>query len=229
MRRLESIRQEFVANVSHELKTPVTSIRGFAETLVAEADPREARRFADIILRQSDRLERLIDDLLGLARLEHDSSRGRVALEDQPLRETVEAAVHLCEAEAEERRVAIRLACPDAIRARINADLLERAVTNLVDNAVKYSPPESAVDVEVEEREGRVLIRVRDRGCGIASEHLDRIFERFYRVDKARSRAQGGTGLGLSIVKHVAEAHGGTIEVESAVGKGSTFVLSLPG
>jgi two-component system phosphate regulon sensor histidine kinase PhoR len=228
LRELEATQRDFVANVSHELKTPVTSIRGFAETLAAEASTENGRRFADIIVRQAGTLERIIEDLLDLARIEHVHERGGLARALQPLLPILEDAAASCADDAAARSVAVSVSCPPELWADVDANLLDRAVANLADNGVKYSEPGGRVEIEAAAAAGGIEIRVRDGGCGIAPEHHERIFDRFYRVDKGRSRALGGTGLGLAIVRFVARAHGGAVRVESAPGKGSTFTLSLP-
>ncbi|MBZ0252667.1 MAG: PAS domain-containing protein, partial [Candidatus Methylomirabilis sp.] len=186
IRRLESVRREFVANVSHELKTPVTSIKGYVETLLDGAleDGENARRFLDVIARQSDRLGAIIDDLLSLSRIEQDAERAEIPLEPGPLGEVVRAAVQVCAVKAREKDIRIDVRCPEDLRAPINAPLLEQAVVNLIDNAVKYSEPGSAVQVDGRAEGAEAVIEVRDRGVGIDAEHLPRIFERFYRVDK---------------------------------------------
>ncbi len=229
LRRLESTRRDFVANVSHELKTPITSIKGFVETLLAGAlkEPENAENFLRIIARQADRLNEIIDDLLTLSRIEQDAQRRQIFLSAGKLKGVLQAAVRVCEAKAAAKNITVSLACPDDLRAGINAPLLEQAVVNLIDNAIKYSEPGNSVQVEAQRAGTEVIVTIRDQGCGIAPEHLPRIFERFYRVDAARSRKEGGTGLGLAIVKHIAQAHGGRVTVESAPGKGSLFSLHL--
>ena len=229
LRRLESARRDFVANVSHELKTPVTSIKGFVETLLGGAlkEPDNAERFLRIIAQQTDRLNEIIDDLLSLSRIEQDAERGQIFLETGRIKGVLEGAIHVCEAKAKDKEITISLTCPEDLRARINAPLLEQALVNLVDNAIKFSGPGSVVQAEAERVGAEVLIRVKDQGCGIPKEHLPRIFERFYRVDAGRSRKDGGTGLGLAIVKHIAQAHGGRVTVASSVGQGSVFSLHL--
>lgn len=230
IKRLENVRRDFVANVSHELKTPVTSIKGFVETLLDGAmhDPEDAERFLRIVASQADRLSGIIDDLLTLSRVEQEAEKAEVLLERGPLDEVLRAAVDACRLKADEKNVRIELACEEGLEARRNPPLLEQAVVNLIDNAVKYSAEGQTVRVEAGRTGGEIAIRVTDQGCGIPRQHLDRVFERFYRVDKARSRKLGGTGLGLSIVKHIAQAHGGRATVESAVGQGSTFAVCLP-
>ncbi len=230
LRRLENIRRDFVANVSHEIRTPITSIKGFVETLMDGAinQPKEAARFLSIIAKQADRLGAIIDDLLALSRIEEEAEREQIALSLLPLRATLIAAVQACELAARDKQINLQLACPDDLSARINPTMLEQAVINLIDNAVKYSEPGTAVNVQAECRDREVRIQVVDQGSGIPAEHLPRLFERFYRVDKARSRKLGGTGLGLAIVKHIVQAHKGRVEVESKPGSGSTFTIHLP-
>ncbi len=231
LRHLEAVRRDFVANVSHELKTPITSIKGFVETLRDGAllDLREAPRFLEIVAKETDRLDAIVKDLLSLSQVEQDAKQGYVEFKKCKLREVLEAAIRYCEAKAEEQRMIIRLICDEDIVARINPRLLEQAVANLIDNAVKYSESHGEIRVEADRSDSEVVIRVSDQGSGIEEEHLPRLFERFYRVDKARSRKLGGTGLGLAIVKHIAQAHGGRVTVRSTLGVGSTFVIHLPG
>jgi two-component system phosphate regulon sensor histidine kinase PhoR len=229
--RLEDLRRDFVANVSHELKTPVTSIQGFAEALQegGATDPEQTRRYVSIIARHSQRLNAIIDDLLSLSRLEDADERRTLSFESHRLKDVLAGAIELCAARMEQKQVRVTLACDDGIEALVNAPLLEQAVVNLVDNAIKYSGPGSAIEVHVARDPHETRIAVRDTGCGIPSEHLPRIFERFYVVDKSRSRKLGGTGLGLAIVKHIAQVHGGYVTVESTPGRGSTFTIRLPG
>lgn len=230
IQRLEEIRRDFVANVSHELKTPVTSIKGFIETLLDGAlnNPQDCRRFLEIIRRQADRLGSIIDDLLLLASIEQRKEQMRIELEPAPLHAILNAAAEVCQNKAAEKNIPVEIDCPQTLRACVNASLLEQAVVNLLDNAITYSPAGSPVRLEARPDGSDVLIRVIDRGCGIPAEHLPRLFERFYRVDKARSRKLGGTGLGLSIVKHIAGLHNGTVSVESTPGQGSIFTLRIP-
>jgi two-component system phosphate regulon sensor histidine kinase PhoR len=217
LRRLEALRTEFVANVSHELRTPITSIRGYAETLVEsfELQP-EAARFARTILRSSARLGAIIDDLLLLSGLEEPSARESITTSPVRLAGVV--------AEAVEPHIDPRLWVNG------NAGLLAHAVGNLVSNAVKYGPSDSVVRVDAAAEGDAAVIAVTDRGPGIPEVHRARLFERFYRVDRARSRESGGTGLGLAIVKHVAQVHGGSVSVESRTDSrhGSTFRIRLP-
>jgi two-component system phosphate regulon sensor histidine kinase PhoR len=230
-RTMETERRELVASVSHELRTPVTAIKGFLETLEAGAieRPAEARRFVSILIRQADRLHAMIEDLLRLARLERDIDRDEIELIRRPLAEVLEAAIQTGQGMALERGVQLELRCPPHLTAEVDAEHLERAVTNLVANAIRYSDPEMVVEVVAEETpDGWIEVAVTDHGCGIPPEHHERLFERFYTVDRGRSRMRGGTGLGLAIVKHVARAHGGEVRMESQVGAGSTFTISLP-
>jgi two-component system phosphate regulon sensor histidine kinase PhoR len=229
LRRLEHLRRDFVANVSHELKTPITSIKGFVETLLAGAirEPENAENFLRIVARQTERLNEIIDDLLSLSRIEKDAERGQIFLTTQRIKGVLAAAVEVCEPKAKERNIRIIFDCPGDLRARVNAPLLEQALVNLVDNAIKYSERDREVRVEAERSGPEVIVRVRDQGSGIPPEHLPRLFERFYRVDSGRSRQLGGTGLGLAIVKHIAQAHGGKVTVASTPGKGSVFTLHL--
>jgi len=230
LRRLEQIRRDFAANVSHELKTPVTAIKGFVETLLDGAleNVGDARRFLGIVSAQADRLGAIIEDLMELAHIEQDSERGQVPLRSGRLREVLDAAVDACRFQASEKNIELALDCPQDVQARIDANLLERAVFNLLDNAVKYSPEGARVEVAVVRGKDELRIEVTDYGCGIPKDHQPRIFERFYRVDKARSRQLGGTGLGLAIVKHIAQTHQGRATVHSTPGEGSTFTIHLP-
>jgi two-component system, OmpR family, phosphate regulon sensor histidine kinase PhoR len=230
LKALEGMRRDFVANVSHEIKTPVTSIKGFAETLLdgAKDEPAEADRFLRIIVGQSDRLNSIVEDLLSLSSVEQAADGGGVELQEGSLSDVVQVAVEVCDAKARAKGITIELDAPESVFAIINPPLLEQAVVNLVDNAIKYSPEGSTINVRLTVEEREATIEVSDHGSGIGREHLPHLFERFYRVDKARSRTLGGTGLGLAIVKHIAEAHGGNVSVESTLGAGSVFRLRLP-
>jgi len=228
--RLENLRRDFVANVSHELKTPITSIKGYVETLLQECEgsPPHFRDFLGIIAKHASRLEAIVEDLLTLSRIEQDERRDRIKLEPAGIRDSVAAAVEICSAKAAEKGIEINLADLADLRAMINPPLLEQALINLIDNAVKFSPENSTVFIDTEEAAGSIRINIRDNGPGIAKEHLPRLFERFYLVDKARSRKLGGTGLGLAIVKHIVQAHGGIVSVVSKPGRGSVFMVRLP-
>ena len=229
-RLLERLRRDFVANVSHELKTPIASIKGFVETLLDGALEHrdDAVRFLRIVAGQADRLNSIIEDLLSLSKIERSEEAADLPLEPTGVKSVLEAAINDCQSKATERRIEVRLACDDRIQATANSPLLEQAVVNLLDNAIKYSEPGSAVRIVAEKSPAEVTIAVVDQGCGIEPEHLPRLFERFYRVDRARSRKLGGTGLGLAIVKHIVQAHHGRITVESSFGAGSTFTIHLP-
>ena len=229
IRRLENIQREFVANVSHELKTPITAIQGFVETLLGSDAhrPEDVRRFLEIVSRHTERLNSIIEDLLSLSRIEQEES-GTLERADADLHALVDAAIPLCRAHFSGKDIAIENRCPEPMPARVNARLIEQALVNLLDNAVKFSPAGRLIVIEGARNGGGWKISVRDQGCGIAAEHLPRLFERFYRVDKARSRQSGGTGLGLAIVKHIVVAHGGSVGAESRLGQGSTFWLQLP-
>jgi len=224
LRKLERARSDFIANVSHELKTPVTSIQGFAETLLDGAleNPEDARKFLGIISRQAARLGEIFDEMLVLSRLEQEE---QIELETTELRPIIHAAVVSCGHRTAAKQTQIDIDCSPQLSARCHAPLLEQAIANLVDNAVKYSPASSRVQVAATSSATGITIAVKDNGPGIEPQHLSRIFERFYRVDKGRSRAEGGTGLGLAIVKHIAQAHGGQALVESTPGQGSTFII----
>ena len=230
LNRLEAARRDFVANVSHELKTPITSIKGYVETLLDGAleDHDAARRFLATIGKQAARLDALIEDLLKLSRVEQEGDRGGIELHDGTIQDILELAVQTCGVRALAKDVRILLKAEPDLRVRRNPELLQTAVENLLDNAVKYSPEGTDVHVTASRVNGSVVISVHDQGCGIERQHLPRIFERFYRVDKARSRKLGGTGLGLAIVKHVVRVHGGQTSVESVPQKGSTFSIHLP-
>jgi len=229
LRRLETMRRDFVANVSHELRTPVTAIKGFLETL-HDSDLKDAdtvRRFVDIAARHADRLNKIIEDLLSLSRIEREQAA--IELADTPLAEVLRNASQVCEPLAAQMGVTIEVTCAETLRAPVNAPLLEQALVNLIENAVKYGGEKQTVRVTAtREADDAIALRVTDQGPGIEARHLERLFERFYRVDLARSRQQGGTGLGLAIVKHIAQAHRGTVGVDTAPGRGSTFSIHLP-
>jgi two-component system phosphate regulon sensor histidine kinase PhoR len=217
--RLEKIRREFVANVSHEIKTPITAIKGFVETLRdgAVENHEDAERFLEIISKHVDRLEAIME-----------AEREKVVLDEGRIKDVLETAIQICEAGAMAKKIEVELSCAKEMVANLDPQLLEQAIVNLIDNAIKYSNDGGTVRVEALQRENEIIISVHDQGCGIEKKHLPRLFERFYRVDMARSRQMGGTGLGLAIVKHIAQAHVGRVAVESIPGKGSTFSIHLP-
>ncbi len=228
LKQLERTREEFVANVSHELRTPLSLIKGYVETLLdgARNDPAVAERFLKVIERNTRRLDLLIQDLLTISALED----GRMQLDLQPvnLRPLVENVFSDLQAKSESKNMTLANELPE-LTARGDVNRLDQVLTNLVDNAIKYGCAQGSVQVGGKILgNGQLEIFVRDDGTGIPPESLDRVFERFYRVDKARSRDQGGTGLGLSIVKHIVQAHGGEVRCESELGKGATFFFTLP-
>ncbi len=229
LRQLEAVRQEFVANVSHELRTPLSLIKSAAETLMdgGKNDPAVASRFLEIIDKHANRLTLLIDDLLLLARL--DSDRVELHLEPVPLRASVQDVLDDFAIVARARGVRLDNSVPTGLAAKADPERLRQVLANLVDNAIKYGRAEGHVVVNGRSLDGgRVELILRDDGPGIPAEAKARIFERFYRVDKARSREQGGTGLGLAIVKNVIQAHGGEVRVESSPGAGAEFFITLP-
>jgi len=230
LKRLENIRTEFVANVSHEIKTPITAIKGFVETLAdgRVKDEADARRFLGIIASHVSRLESIIEDLLRLSRIEKDAEAEEIHLRNENIMNVIENAVQLCKPTAESKGINIDLDCDENLVARINSPLLEQAIVNLIDNSIKYSDKDKKVRIKAFQDERGIFIEIIDQGKGIEEEHIPRLFERFYRVDKARSRRLGGTGLGLAIVKHIIQAHGGHVSVISSLGKGSTFTILLP-
>ena len=228
LRRLEKVRKDFVANVSHELRTPITAIRGYAETLQSGAlkDPEVAPKMVEIIHRQSERLSELVEDLLELSRLESREVKLKIA--NVPLALATARAAETVRPKAEGKNIQLELHVPPDLMARGDERAVEQVLLNLLDNAVKYTPPGGRVDVFGTWEEGRCVVRVKDTGVGIEPKHLARIFERFYRVDKGRSRDMGGTGLGLSIVKHLVGAMEGEVKVESQPHVGSLFAIFLP-
>jgi signal transduction histidine kinase len=228
LRRLEAIRRDFVANVSHELKTPLTAIAGYAETLAGEPPAEsDAGRFAQIIVDHARRMQRLVDDLLDLSRIESGGWRPEpepVAIEPAA-REAWDPFVE----RAAEQRVEFETAVADSAHSvTVDPEALRQIFTNLFDNALRHTPPGGRVRVLAAPAGDDVLVRVSDTGTGISAEHLPRIFERFYRVDPGRSRQEGGTGLGLAIVKHLVEAQGGSVSAESELGRGTTILLTFP-
>jgi len=229
LRRLERVRRDFVANVSHEFKTPLTAIQGFAETLLSGAldDKANRKRFVEIIREHAGRLARLTDDLLKLSRIE----AGRLELEIRPIRveELVNGCIETARLKAEARGLQIHVDLQEnAPAVRGDGAQLGEVLQNLLDNAVLYTPSGGQIEVKARSNGREVIFTVTDTGIGIPESDLGRIFERFYRVDAARSREAGGTGLGLAIARHIVDAHGGRIWVESAVGQGSRFHFSIP-
>lgn len=229
LRHLERVRQDFVANVSHELRTPLSSIKGYSETLLESGvkDPKDQKEFLGIIYRESDRLAKLIDDILDLSKIES----GKMAMVFLPLdlRPVVKRVCSILENQAAAKSLGISADIPEGLP-RLLADegRLSQVMLNLLDNAVKYTPEKGSIRISAAQDGGFVRVDVSDTGVGIPESDIPRIFERFYRVDKARSRELGGTGLGLSIVKHIVQAHGGQVSVKSAPGKGTTFSFTIP-
>ena len=227
---LETIRQDFVANVSHELKTPITSIKGFVETLRegAKDNPEDLDRFLGILDKQSQRLEAIVDDLLTLSRLESEPASELLHLYSDDLHNLLASAREFCLARAEKKNIGITVNCEPEIKIVVDRALLTQAIINLVDNAIKYSTPDTQVTLHGIDKGDHVRIDIVDEGPGISAKHFPRLFERFYRVDKARSRNLGGTGLGLAIVKHIVVLHDGSVSVDSKTGKGSVFHIDIP-
>ncbi len=230
IKQLERTRQEFVANVSHELRTPLSLIKGFVETLIdgAKNDPDKATRFLQTIEKHTDRLTFLIEDLLTISRLES----GQIVMNLHPvdLSEETRRAVEDLVQRATEKEMSLENTVPLDLRARADADRLQQVLTNLVENAIKYGRNGGRVTIGgTGLSDGRVEMWVHDDGPGIPADSRDRVFERFYRVDRARSRETGGTGLGLSIVKHIVQAHGGEVWLKSELGEGTTFYFTLNG
>jgi len=231
LRKLETVRRDFVANVSHELKTPITSVKGFSETLLEDdpdSRPEDRERFLKIIVKQANRLQSILQDLLILASVEHGTEEDAIELQRTRLAAVIEGAVKTCQAQAREKHIEMEKSFQLDVCADVNIQLMEQAVINLLDNAIKYSEDGQTVTISLEETDGEAAIHVTDNGPGIPKKHIPRLFERFYRVDKSRSRKLGGTGLGLAIVKHVATAHRGRVGVETELDKGSTFSIYLP-
>lgn len=232
IRELENHRKEFVANVSHELRTPLTAMQGFLETLLEhDIDSREMRdKFLKIIQKHTSRLSQIIEDLLALSQFEKEGNESSIKFDIQNLKPVIENSIQINEVKAGRKNIKVEFnpKNEDSYTARINAHLLEQAISNLIDNAIKYSPSKTIVTVQLK-KEGEFLkIIIKDQGPGIPEEHHARLFERFYSVDKARSREMGGSGLGLSIVKHIAIIHTGDVKVESIEGKGTTFIIQIP-
>jgi two-component system phosphate regulon sensor histidine kinase PhoR len=232
---LEKIKADFIANVSHELRTPLTAIKGYTETLEENAyeNPDDRRYFLGIIRRHTDRLINIVSDLLVLSEIESKESlsleMSNPDFEDIDINEVVKSSYESLRRKISEKNLEVEINLKEEIPAiKGNRFLLEQMLINLIDNAVKYTPERGRVAVSAYNQDSNIALEISDTGIGIPKESLNRIFERFYRVDKTRSRKQGGTGLGLSIVKHIAIIHNGKIDVESEVGKGSTFIITLP-
>ncbi len=230
LRRLERVCRDFVANVSHELRTPITAVSGFIETLLDNRmySSDDARHFLEIAQRQTARMDAILGDLLVLTKLEAEEEHRDIHFQTAAVAPVVDEAVQLCQAAAARNGVRLDVRCDVELTCRMSSQLVEQALINLVDNAVKYGERGQTVWVTATDEEQMVRIAVRDTGAGIPAEHRDRIFERFYRIERASAGDQTGTGLGLAIVRHIARVHGGAIEVASTPGAGSTFSLLLP-
>jgi len=226
LKKLEQMRTQFVANVSHELKTPLTSIKGFSETLKDVEDSETRIKFLNIINQESERLTRLINDILILSRIEQQ--RDINTEEDVNVNKIILDVYNLLKNTAENKNISLILQCEKVNNLIGDSDKFKQMIINLVDNGIKYSELGDSVTIGVKEKDDKCIIWVKDTGVGIPEKHISRLFERFYRVDKARSRAKGGTGLGLAIVKHIVILFKGTIEVESKVGQGSKFTIKIP-
>lgn len=225
IKKLENIRSQFVANVTHELKTPLTSIRGFAETLKYVEDRETKDKFLNIINDESDRLTRLINDILALSHIENSNN---MKLENISINEMLEDIVYLMENSAKDKNIELFIVGDKVQPIKGDRDRFKQMMINLVDNGIKYTEEGGKVYIGAKKEDNNCIVWVEDTGVGISKEHVERLFERFYRVDKARSRSQGGTGLGLAIVKHIVLGFGGTINIESEEGKGSKFIIRIP-
>ncbi|PTG92038.1 PAS domain-containing sensor histidine kinase [Staphylococcus chromogenes] len=227
LKKLENLRRDFVANVSHELKTPITSIKGFTETLLdgAKNDDASLDMFLNIMLKESNRIQSLVDDLLDLSKIEQNTELDKHSIR---LSKVAHHALEMIQPLAQDKNIELIDEINDNVTAMADESKMSQVIVNLLSNAVNYSPPDKTITIRVYNKERCKVIEVIDQGIGIAKEETYRIFERFYRVDKARSRDSGGTGLGLSITKHIVEGYQGTIEVESELGKGSIFRVQLP-
>ena len=228
--RLENLRQDFVANVSHELKTPIATIKSYVETLLdgAQHDPADLERFLNIVLKQNDRLADIVDDLLTLSRLESAPITQILALNENDACHLLHFSAENCQARADARNIVININCNKNIAIQADHSLMTQALVNLIDNAIKYSGENKTITLSAEIVNDQVQLSVSDEGPGIAEEHIPRLFERFYRVDKSRSRRVGGTGLGLAIVKHIVHIHGGQVNVSNNGTVGCSFRIVLP-
>jgi len=232
VRQLENMRKEFAANVSHEIKTPLTSIQGFAEALLADPDiagNQERSRYLEIISRNARRLSAIIEDVLRLSNIEHGDRQKDFNFVKTKISTVIDSAVNICRPEADQKNIRIVPYYDSSLTALMDFSLAEQAFINLLENAVKYSPDNSEVKIIASVKGKDIVISIMDNGIGIPAVHIPRLFERFYRVDKTRSRKLGGTGLGLAIVKHIVQIHNWEIEVKSTPGKGSVFSVTIPG
>lgn len=227
--RLENLRKDFVANVSHELKTPIATIKGYVETLLdgAQHDPKDIEHFLNVVLKQNDRLAAIVDDLLTLSRLESAPITQLLEIDEHDACDLLRTCADICHARAEAKNITISISCISPIAVKIDQSLMTQALVNLLDNAIKYSNENTEIALLAESSESHVKLSVRDQGPGIAEENIPRLFERFYRIDKSRSRRIGGTGLGLAIVKHIVNIHDGEVVVTNNGGKGACFSIIL--
>ncbi len=227
--RLENLRQDFVANVSHELKTPIATIKGYVETLLdgAQHDPADMERFLNIVLKQNDRLAAIVDDLLTLSRLESAPVTQLLALNEADACQLLHASAENCQSRAEAKNIKLNIKCDQDIAIQVDHSLMIQALVNLIDNAIKYSNEDKTITLSAVKIGNKIQMSVSDEGPGIAEEHIPRLFERFYRVDKSRSRRIGGTGLGLAIVKHIVHIHGGQVDVSNNATVGCRFSIIL--
>lgn len=228
LKYLDTLKKDLVANVSHELRTPVTTIKGFIETLKEGAidDPKNAERFLNIISKHIDRLNMLIDDLLILSKLEEKPDE--IKMTSEMIKPVLSSVAEDYDFKAHEKKIDLNINCEDKLEAKINKHLIEQAIGNLVDNAIKYSDKKTSIELGAYIEDDKLILYVNDEGYGITQDHMPRLFERFYRVDKGRSREEGGTGLGLAIVKHIINTMNGTIEVDSTPGVGTKFTVKIP-
>jgi two-component system phosphate regulon sensor histidine kinase PhoR len=230
LKALENLRRDFTANVSHEFKTPLSSIKGYLETLIDDPldDAEKTRKFLSIIERHAGRLETLIDDLLMLSRIEFMEDTSEIGLADAQLLRVIDAAGRVQQNAAESKNVAIKISCRENDSARLNEQLMVTAISNLIENAIHHTPEGGTVEVGAGSENDEVFFFVKDQGPGVPEELSDRLFQRFFRIDRARSGKDGGPGLGLAIVKHIAQAHGGSVEVSNLPERGSMFRITIP-
>ena len=230
LKHLDNLKRDLVANVSHELKTPITAIKGFIELLREGEidDHKNAHRFLEIISKHTDRLNAIVEDLLTLSRLEQTAMVKDLKFEEHKIKPLLESVTEDLEFKAKDKHIDFNIKCSDELSANVNKPLIEQAIGNLLDNAIKYSDKKTKINLRSYKDNGNLVIEVEDEGYGIAKEHLPRLFERFYRIEKSRSRDEGGTGLGLAIVKHIVQVHGGAAEVSSKLNKGSIFTIKIP-
>jgi two-component system phosphate regulon sensor histidine kinase PhoR len=230
LKHLDNLKRDLVANVSHELKTPITTIKGFIELLREGEieDPKNSHRFLEIISKHTDRLNAIVEDLLTLSRLEQTGVVKDLKFEEYKIKPLLKSVTEDFEFKAKDKHIDFNIKCNDELSANINKPLIEQAIGNLLDNAIKYSDKKTKITIRSFKDNGNLVTEVEDEGYGIAKEHLPRLFERFYRIEKSRSRDEGGTGLGLAIVKHIVQVHGGAIEVNSELNKGSVFTIKIP-